>query len=233
MKIAIMQPYLFPYIGYFQLMKAVDEFVVYDNIEYTKKGWINRNRILNNGIDAYITFPLKKGSDYLQVRERYLAENWKIEKKKVLNKIVESYRKAKHFENVFPVIERIISYEENNLFAFILNSLNVLKSYLGINTTLKISSSIPIDHLSKAEKKVIEICRCRGATTYINPIGGLNLYSKEFFREHRIELKFIKSHEINYKQFENEYVPWLSIIDVMMFNTQHEINELLTQVVFL
>ncbi|HLX54730.1 MAG TPA: WbqC family protein, partial [Aquella sp.] len=133
----------------------------------------------------------------------------------------------------FPVIERIISYEENNLFAFILNSLNVLKSYLGINTTLKISSSIPIDHLSKAEKKVIEICRCRGATTYINPIGGLNLYSKEFFREHRIELKFIKSHEINYKQFENEYVPWLSIIDVMMFNTQHEINELLTQVVFL
>ena len=88
MKIAIMQPYLFPYIGYFQLMNAVDEFVVYDNIEYTKKGWINRNRILVNGIDAYISFPIKKDSDFLQVKDRYLAENWKIEKKKVLNKIV-------------------------------------------------------------------------------------------------------------------------------------------------
>ncbi len=76
MKLAIMQPYFFPYIGYFQLINTVDEFVVYDNIEFTKKGWINRNRILVNGKDEYITLPIKKDSDFLHVKDRFLAETW-------------------------------------------------------------------------------------------------------------------------------------------------------------
>ena len=222
-----MQPYLFPYIGYFQLIKAVDEFVVYDNIEYTKKGWINRNRILSNGADTYISFPIKKDSDFLLIKERYLSENWKMERKKLLNRIIESYRKAKNFESVFPTIERIITFEENNLFDYILNSLFILKSYLGINTILKISSSIKIDHSLKGERKVVEICKNREASTYINPIGGLALYSKEFFRMNGIELKFLKSFDFSYDQFKNEFVPWLSIIDVMMFNSKEEISDIL------
>src|SRR6201997_1769206 len=146
MTLAIMQPYLFPYIGYFQLMNAVDEFVVYDNIQYTKKGWINRNRILVNGKDAYITFPLKKDSDYLDIKDRYLADDWVLERKKILNRISESYRKAASFEFVYPVIEKIILFEETNLFKFILNSLTVLKEYLSIKTLFPVSSEIDINH---------------------------------------------------------------------------------------
>ena len=107
MKLAIMQPYLFHYIGYFQLIHEVDEFVIYDNIEFTKKGWINRNRLLVNGKDSYITVPLKNDSDYLNVSERFLAGNWASEKKKILNRIFESYKKTENFETVFPIIKNI------------------------------------------------------------------------------------------------------------------------------
>jgi hypothetical protein len=151
MKLGIMQPYLFPYIGYFQLMNAVNEFVVYDNIEFSKKGWVNRNRILVNGKDSYITFPLKKDSDYLDIKERYLAETWSIEKNKLLNKIKEAYRKAPYFNFVFPLIEKCINFNDTNLFNFVLNSLVLIKEYLGIPTTLTLSSIIPIDHKLKAE----------------------------------------------------------------------------------
>jgi len=118
MQLGIMQPYFFPYIGYFQLMNAVDEFVVYDNIEFTKKGWINRNRILVNGQDSFITLPLKKDSDYLDVRDRYLADSWTSEKIKMLNRIKGSYRKAIQFDFVYPVIEKCILYDESNLNIF-------------------------------------------------------------------------------------------------------------------
>ena len=227
MTLAIMQPYLFPYIGYFQLMNAVDEFVVYDNIQYTKKGWINRNRILVNGKDAYITFPLKKDSDYLDIKDRYLADDWVLERKKILNRISESYRKAASFEFVYPVIEKIILFEETNLFKFILNSLTVLKEYLSIKTLFPISSEIPINHELKAEKKVIAICKAKNADVYINPIGGMDMYSKDEFKKEGIDLRFLKATDVTYKQFNNDFVPFLSIIDVMMFNTKEEMKEMI------
>lgn len=224
MKIAIMQPYLFPYIGYFQLLHAVDEMVVYDNIQFTKKGWINRNRILVNGKDDYISFSLKKDSDYLNVNERFLSDNWSTERKKLLNKIIELYKKAPHFNEAFPVVEQIILFEESNLFQFILNSLLTLKNHLEISTTISISSNIDINHSLKSESKVIEICKARKATVYINPIGGLELYKKENFLNEGIELFFLKTGAVNYKQFNNEFIPFLSIIDVMMFNSTAQIK---------
>ena len=227
MKVAIMQPYLFPYIGYFQLMNAVDEFVVYDNIQYTKKGWINRNRILVNGKDAYITFPLKKDSDYIDIKDRYLADDWVLERKKILNRISESYRKAPSFEFAYPVIEKIILFEETNLFKFILNSLTVLKEYLSIKTLFPISSEININHELKAEKKVIAICKAKNADVYINPIGGVDMYNKDEFKNKGIDLRFLKTTDVTYKQFNNDFVPMLSIIDVMMFNTKEEIKNYL------
>lgn len=220
-----MQPYLFPYIGYFQLISAVDEFVVYDNIQFSKKGWINRNRILVNGIDAYITLPLKKDSDYLDIKDRYLSEEWPIERKKLLNRITESYRKAPQFTTVFPVIEKVILAEEKNLFQFILNSLNIINEYLGIKTPLVISSAISIDHHLKAAKKVMALCKARHADTYINPIGGVELYNKEEFKNEGINLQFLKANNITYPQLKNEFVPFLSIIDVMMFNTKEEVQQ--------
>lgn len=224
MKIAIMQPYFFPYIGYFQLMNAVDEFVVYDDIEFTKKGWINRNRILVNGKDAFITLPLKKDSDYLDVVDRHLAESWPLERKKMLNRISGSYRKAPYFELVFPMVEKCIMFEENNLFKFILNSLTTTKEFLGIRTPILVSSAVSVSHGLKAEKRVMSICKDRKAVAYINPIGGLQLYDKKEFGENGIDLHFIKTNDFVYKQFDNEFIPFLSIVDVMMFNSKEEIK---------
>lgn len=223
MKLAIMQPYLFPYIGYFQLMNAVDEFVVYDNIEFTKKGWISRNRILFNEKDVYISASLKKDSDYLDVRDRYLAESWLADRKKMLNKITESYKKSPLFKSAYPVIEKAVLFEESNLFKFIFHSLNLIKEYLNIRTTLIVSSSIPIDHKLKAEEKIIEICKQRRASMYINPIGGIQLYSIGNFKKENIDLHFLKTGDIIYPQFNNEFVANLSIIDVMMFNSKSAI----------
>ena len=228
MKIAIMQPYFFPYIGYFQLINAVDEFVIYDNIEYTKKGWINRNRILTNGKASYISLPLKKDSDHLDVKDRYLASSWSFEKDKILNRILESYRKPPHFDSVYPVIEKGILFKEHNLFGFILNSLNLVREYLEIQTPLLVSSKIPVDHGLKAEKKVMAICKARKADKYLNPIGGTHLYSKADFKTEGIDLCFLKTADFIYKQSGNEFVPFLSIIDVMMFSSKEEIMGYLT-----
>lgn len=226
--IAIMQPYFFPYIGYFQLMNAVDTFVIYDNIQYTKKGWINRNRILANGKDEYISVPLKKDPYYLCVKDRFLADTWTNERKHTLNKIAECYKKAPHFRDVYGLIEQCLVYEEHNLFSFILNSLNAVKDYLNINTPFVVSSTINTDHSLKGEEKVIGICQALGAMNYLNPIGGLKLYKREEFAKAGIQLNFIKTGDVQYSQFNNEFVPFLSIIDVMMFNSKEKIRDFLT-----
>ncbi len=227
MKVAIMQPYFFPYIGYFQLMNAVDEFVVYDNIEFTKKGWINRNRMLVNGKDVYFSLPLKAASDFLHIKERQLANTWPDDSRKMLNKIKEAYRKAPHFEAAFAVTEECILHKADSLFEFIFHSLARLKDHLGISSKLIVSSAIPVDHSLKAEKKVLEICKARKANTYINPSGGTALYSKEIFAKENLHLNFLNTGTITYKQFDAAFVPFLSILDVMMFNPKEKISEYL------
>ena len=217
-KIAIMQPYFFPYIGYFQLLNAVDEFIIYDNIKYTKRGWINRNRILVNGKDEFISLPLKKDSDYLNVNERYLSDTWEKDRIKLLNKIKEAYKKAPYFNETYLLIEKCLIYNEQNLFNFILNSIRLIKEFLGINTKITISSDIEIDHNLKAEEKVMAICSAKGATHYINPIGGVELYNKQIFKSKNLKLNFLKTTPFTYNQFQNEFIPFLSIIDVIMFN---------------
>lgn len=226
MKLAIMQPYFFPYIGYFQLMNAVDEFVVYDNIEFSRKGWVNRNRILVNGKDELITIPLRKDSDFLNIKERYLAGTWPSERKKMLNRIFESYRKAPYFNSAFSSIEKCLLFEETNLFLFLFNSLKLIKEHLEIQTPLVVSSTIPIDHSLKGQGKVISICKERRTNTYLNPIGGTELYKKAEFKNEGIEVYFLMTNEFSYKQFGNEFISFLSIIDVMMFNSKEEIREM-------
>lgn len=227
MKIAIMQPYFFPYIGYFQLMNAVDEFIVYDNIEYSRKGWVNRNRILVAGSDSYITLPLRKDSDYLNIVNRSLAESWPAEREKMLNKLRESYRAAPSFKAVFPILEEILNVDEANLFKFLINSLLHVKEYLGVSTPLIASSTISIDHDLKAEDKVIALVKERKADFYINPIGGLELYNRSRFNDEGIKLWFLKTNNIAYQQFGQPFIPFLSIIDVMMFNSQQSVREYL------
>jgi len=224
MKLAIMQPYFFPYIGYFQLINAVDEFVIYDNIEFTKKGWINRNRILVNGTDAIISLPLKKGSDFLNVNERFLADSWEIERKKILNRISESYRKAPYFKETYEVLEECIMYEDRNLFNFIFYSLKTVLNFLNITTKIVVSSTSSINHQLRSDEKVMAICKERGAEIYINPIGGLEIYDKQIFLNNNLQLQFLKTNNITYNQFNNEFIPWLSIIDLMMFNSLIDIE---------
>lgn len=211
-----MQPYFFPYIGYFQLIAAVDLFIVYDNIKYTKKGWINRNRMLQNGKDVMFSLPLKRDSDYLDVYQRELSSDFNREK--FLNQFKEAYRRAPYFAEIVPLIEQIVWYKDVNLFRFLYNSIERTCEHLGITTEIRISSDIAIDHDLKNQDKVLALCSEVGATTYLNAIGGMELYSKESFREKGIVLNFIKSQPFEYRQFCNAFVPWLSIIDVMMFN---------------
>ena len=221
-----MQPYLFPYIGYFQLIDAVDLFVVYDNIKYTKKGWINRNRILQGGKDALFLLPLKGDSDFLDVKDRELAADFK--RGKLLNQLKEAYRRSPYFERAFPIVEEVIHYNDANLFRFLHNSIVKVCEYLRIDTQIAISSSLQIDHSLKNQEKVIAICEKVGANQYINAIGGMDLYTKMDFQAKGIELKFLKSKPFEYKQFNNDFVPWLSIIDVMMFNSVDTISECLS-----
>jgi hypothetical protein len=216
MKLAIMQPYFLPYIGYFQLIAAVDLFIVYDNIKYTKKGWINRNRMLQKGKDVMFSLPLKSDSDTLDVRDRELAADFNREK--LLNQFKGSYRRAPYFAETVPLLEQIVRYEDANLFRFLHHSIIKTCEHLGVTTKIGISSSLAIDHDLKSQNKVLALCRAAGASSYVNAIGGMELYSKEMFQENGIELKFIQSKPFEYQQFGNEFVPWLSILDVMMFN---------------
>lgn len=220
MRLAIMQPYFFPYIGYFQLIGAVDLFLLYDNIKYTKKGWINRNRILQDGKDVTFSLPLKNDSDALDIDQRELAVNFNRDK--LLNRICATYRRAPHFPATFALVEQVIRYENTNLFNFLHNSIVKICEYLNIATEIRISSSINIDHSLKHEKKVLALCTAVGTSTYINSIGGLKIYSVENFLCQGFELKFIRPTLFTYKQFDKPFVPWLSIIDVMMFNSLHD-----------
>jgi len=227
MKLGIMQPYFLPYIGYWQLINAVDIFVIYDNIQYTKKGWINRNRFLQNGHDVLFSIFLKNDSDYLNVNQRFLSPDFK--KNKLIAKFQSAYSKAPMKNEIVPFISEIINCQEKNLFMYIYNSIVKICEYLELKTKIIISSSVDIDHLLKAENKVLAICKALCAETYINPIGGIELYSKEMFKEYNVELQFIKSKPVEYKQFDNEFVPWLSILDVLMFNERETLKHYLSE----
>lgn len=224
MKIGIMQPYFLPYIGYFQLINAVDQFIIYDNIQYTKKGWINRNRILVNGTDEYVTLPVKKDSDFLDVDQRFLADTFEKDRIKIVRKIKESYRNAPFYEQANYLINDILNYKNFNLFEFIFNSIIKICDYLDIKTQIVRSSEINIDHGLKSEKKVISICNTLNTSIYINSIGGMGLYSKDEFEKNNIKLFFLETQKTEYKQFGHDFVPWLSIIDVLMFNSKDQIT---------
>lgn len=223
MKTAIMQPYFLPYIGYYQLLSAVDVFVIYDNIKYTKKGWINRNRMLRNGEELTFSLPLKKDSDTLDVVERDLSDEF--DRSKLLNQIKGVYRAAPQFKDTFPLLERIIRYGETNLFRYIQHSIVEMCAHIGIETEIVVSSTIMIDHGLKSQDKVIALCTALGSDTYINPMGGLELYDRATFAARGIDLQFMRTKTFEYPQFGIGFVPNLSIIDVLMFNPLVAVRE--------
>lgn len=222
MKIAVMQPYFFPYIGYFQLMASVDRFVLFDNVQYIRQGWINRNRILLNGQPSIITLPLKKGSRFNNINCRQISDVFSHIK--LLNQLREAYRHAPYQAEVFPLLESILDCERDNLFDYLLHSLNVLRDALSLNCEIIISSDIPIDHELRAQDKILAICKELNADFYINLPGGRALYDVETFEQQGVNLHFLQPEYLNYQQFTSNFVPWLSIIDVMMFNPRETVS---------
>ncbi|MFN0063711.1 MAG: WbqC family protein [Myxococcaceae bacterium] len=216
MKLAIMQPYFLPYIGYFQLISAVDAFVVYDNIKYTKKGWMNRNRYLLNGEPEVFSIPLARAGDQLTVVERTLAADF--DRAKLLARIEGAYRRAPYFAETFAWFRGVVEHPEPNLFRFLLHSLEKTCAHLGVKTPFVVSSTLNVDATLKAQDKVLALCNALGASHYINPIGGTALYAKEAFATQGVSLHFLQARPLEYAQFGGSFVPWLSILDVLMFN---------------
>lgn len=224
--VGIMQPYLFPYLGYWQTLCAVNKYVVYDDVNYIKGGWINRNNILLNGKAHLFTLSLNQASPFKKINEiEILTQESNLNK--VLSCIRNAYLKAPYFKNVFPMIEEIIGYNDKNLGHYLFNQIKVLANYLEIETDIILSSELTKNNTLKAQDKVIDICKRLSAGVYVNAIGGQALYDREVFGLNGIDLKFIKLLPIEYKQFKNEFVPNLSIIDVMMFNDKKELQNLL------
>ncbi len=225
-KIAVMQPYFFPYIGYFQLINSVDKFVILDDVNFIKKGWINRNYILVNSKPCLFTIPLVKPSQNKLINETEISfeSNWK---KKFLKTIETGYAKAPFFREVFDILAFLMESSEKNLSKFILLSLKTVKEYLGLKTQIIESSVTYSNSQLKGEQRITDICRKENSSIYINLPGGTELYSKNNFLKEGIDLYFIKSDRIEYRQFENEFAPSLSMIDVMMFNSKKKINEFL------
>lgn len=226
MKTAIMQPYFFPYLGYFQMLNAVDKFVVYDDVNYIKNGWINRNNILLNGNKHLITLPLIEASSFKLINEIQITDK-KTVKEKLLKTIYHAYSKAPYFNDIYEIIEKTINHKSQNIAQAITFSFEEIKKYLDLKTEILVSSSINKDNNLKGEQKVINIVKNLGGNIYINAIGGVELYNKEHFKRNGIELYFIKMNDIKYEQFKNDFVSNLSFIDILMFNSPGEIKLML------
>lgn len=226
MKIGIMQPYFFPYIGYWQLINIVDKYVILDDVNYINRGWINRNRILFDGKPRYFNIILKGASQNKLINEIEVDNGVKqVERNLMILK--QAYKKAPFFQQAFPVIESIFYEKESNLSRF--NGILIQKIcfYLGIKTELIFSSDLQKNNCLRGQEKIIDICRNLHATDYYNAIGGKDLYCQEKFSQYNIKLHFICADVIRYKQFDNSFWDNLSIIDVMMFNSREKIWDFL------
>jgi WbqC-like protein family len=227
MRLGIMQPYWFPYLGYFQLIQAVDRFVIYDDVQWIKGGWINRNRILVRGEPRYITLPIRRDASLVSINRRTLSPNSAREKRRILQQIEFAYAAAPHFADVMPLVHECLANEETNVSSFVVCTLRICCAYLGIETPVVLSSKIAKTDELHGQERVLEISRTMGASHYVNPIGGVELYEKGAFAREGIELSFIKTSALAYEQGTREFVPNLSIIDVMMFNHREECRALL------
>ena len=220
--IAIMQPYFFPYIGYWQLIYAADRFVILDDVNYITRGWVNRNRLLINGQPTHITVPLQHASSNKKICDTMLVSST-VWRDKLTRMVENTYRRTPHFDEAFPVIEQLIRHPSENLAEYLACQLQTLSRFLGISTEFVVTSRIYGNDEMAAQERVLDICKREGATKYINPQGGQKLYYADAFSSAGIELRFIFMRPLTYKQFSAGFTPNLSIIDVMMFNSREKI----------
>lgn len=223
--IAIMQPYLFPYLGYFQLIMASDTFVLFDDVNYIKKGFINRNNILLNGSAYRFTVPVQNVSQNKKINEHYYSDDTD----NLLKTFNIAYAKAPNYMDIYPIIERALKGTERKVSSVCFNAINDILDYLGIEKKIVLSSDIDYDRSASATDKLIEITKAMGDNSYINAIGGQNLYDFDYFQSKDITLSFIKMGAIEYSQEGKhvEFIPNLSIIDALMWSSPENVLEML------
>ncbi len=232
MSIAVMQPYFFPYLGYFQLIQAVDTFVFYDDVNFIKQGYINSNAVIVNNRNYKFTVPLTKMSSHKAIKDTFvnghLYFSWK---KKFLKTIWQEYNKAICFEAVYELIKRVLDHDEVTTIADLtIFSIEECATYLEIPVQFKISSKDYSEtHGLSREKRLQAICFKEQSKKYINPSGGKTLYTKENFSINNIELWFIKNNLAVYPQVNRKggFISGLSIIDVLMNNDVTSLRKML------
>ena len=233
MKIAIMQPYTFPYIGYFQLIKAVNQFIFFDDVNFINRSWINRNNILVNSKKQLFTIPLHQATQNKLIKNTYISYNqkWQI---KLLKTIEYNYKKAPYFSVIFQLIKETINKNSISIADLAILSIKNICKYLQISTHFLRSSELNYNCQLKSVNKIIAICKKQGATNYINLSGGKNLYlpKVDLFLKNNLELSFLSLPQIKYTQFNSEFIPFLSILDVLMFNSPYEANQMIHQYSF-
>ena len=225
-KIAIMQPYLFPYIGYWQLMNLVDTYVILDDVNYINRGWINRNRILINGTPSYFTLPLKGASQNRYINELMIHDRQRSVEA-ILKTIRFNYSRSRYFDEVYELLLDIFDYDQDELIGLLKRSIEKLSAYLDMDTEFMLSSKARDKEGLAAQDMIIHSCKELGADIYINPIGGTELYDREAFNRADMELYFIRSFFREYPQASKEFIPGLSIIDVLMNNGWDETIDML------
>lgn len=230
MKVALMQPYLFPYIGYFQLMAAVDLFVLYDDVQWIKGGWIHRNRILSRGEPKYLTFPIAPAPFPSRICDRRLGDSIPAFRAEATRLLADSYRGAPQLAAGLALFESCLVHAESerDFVAFAEHALRTCADFLGITTPMIRSSALPQTPGLSGQDRVLDIVQAAGGSVYINSIGGRALYDAPSFAARGIELQFLQAMPAPYPQFGEAFVPSLSIIDVVMFNSKARIKELLT-----
>ncbi|MEL6535475.1 MAG: WbqC family protein [Bacteroidota bacterium] len=224
MRISIMQPYFLPYIGYIQLLAASDVFVVYDDVNFINRGWINRNNLLLNGAPHRFTIPLVKASQNKKINEIGISgdEKWRD---KLLRTIEAAYKKAPHFQKTFSWLQTVLTYPEKNLGGYVAHSLEAITQYLELPARIVPSSTIYQNQALKAGDRLMDVCKQEGAEVYINPSGGQELYTKEQFASQEVNLQFLIPKAVAYPQAGvDKFVPWLSILDALMNCTPEEIR---------
>jgi WbqC-like protein family len=228
MIVSIMQPYFFPYIGYFQLIYNCDHFVLLDDVQYIKRGWVNRNRILMNGEPLYITLPVLYAPRVLSINQRVYQLDKEIVKQ-LIKRIEGAYHNAPYFQVTMPLIRETMGFSDSNVAAFNANLICRIAQRLALETPITLSSRLEKDTTLRREERLIEICRVVGASEYVNPSGEVDLYSGASFATRGITLRFLKPSISPYRQFGAPHVPNLSVIDALMFNSPEQMRNLLQE----
>lgn len=226
MKLAGNQPYFLPYIGYWQLVNAVDVFLIADDYAYIERGWINRNRYLINGEAKFFNISVNHASSNKNISE--LTINHQLDTK-LRNQIENAYHKAPYYREGMALLDRILSCEETCLSEFLFNATREVCRYLGITTELRRTSEFGHPRNMNRDERIFDFCQKTGADTCYNAIGGMKLYTFEEFRVRGLKLGFIQSQIPEYRQFDKPFVPGLSILDVIMFNSVEQIRDMLEQ----